>query len=171
MIDPAAQSDAMIAPPLSAAGLARRDAMLAELRGEVVRAAMRRRRRRALTYVAGATLGVAAIAITIAIAVRAPVATPPGPSPLANGGPSAGANAEVSLPPIQLVRNDPSRTVNWIVRNADVDMSTVRIDDAELLRDLAEAGRPTGLVRSQGRVWCTEPVTDAERSALRTPSG
>ena len=39
---------------------------------------------------------------------------------------------------------------------------TVRvIDDEELLRVLAEIGRPAGLVRSEGRVWLTADVTDA----------
>ena len=42
------------------------------------------------------------------------------------------------------------------------------IDDSELLKMLAEIGRPAGLVRSGSRVWLTNAVTDADLG-LRDP--
>ena len=38
------------------------------------------------------------------------------------------------------------------------------IDDDELITRLAEIDRPTGLVRSEGRVWLTESVVDEDLS-------
>lgn len=36
------------------------------------------------------------------------------------------------------------------------------INDDELIALLAEINRPAGMVRSEGRIWLTNPVTDAE---------
>lgn len=36
------------------------------------------------------------------------------------------------------------------------------INDDELIALLAEIDRPTGLIRSEGRIWLTNPVTDEE---------
>ncbi len=36
------------------------------------------------------------------------------------------------------------------------------INDDELIALLAEINRPTGIVRSEGRIWLTNPVTDEE---------
>ncbi len=46
-----------------------------------------------------------------------------------------------------------------------------QIDDSELLRMLAEIGRPAGLVRSGSRVWLTNAVTDAELGLRELPEG
>lgn len=67
---------------------------------------------------------------------------------IASDGPPGGGRDEVSpLAPMVLVRH---------------------IDDSELLKMLAEIGRPAGLVRSGSRVWLTNAVTDADLG-LREP--
>ncbi len=45
------------------------------------------------------------------------------------------------------------------------------IGDQKLLQMLAQMDRPTGLVRADGKVWLTAPVTDAELESARATGG
>ncbi len=45
-----------------------------------------------------------------------------------------------------------------VVRSAPRTGVVRMIDDEELLRRLAEIDRPTGLIRTEGRSWLTQPV-------------
>ena len=123
---------------LSPAGRARRDAMLDELVGYMRRTHRLRTIRRRLSDLVA--VGGLAMFIGAAAWVFG--------SYIASDGPLSGGRDEVS-PPAQMV----------LVRH---------IDDSELLKMLAEIGRPAGLVRSGSRVWLTNAVTDADLG-LRDP--
>lgn len=49
-------------------------------------------------------------------------------------------------------------TIVQIVRSTPRTGVVRMINDEELLKRLAEIDRPTGLIRSEGRSWLTEPV-------------
>ncbi len=117
---------------LSPAGRARRDAMLDELVGYMRRTHRLRTIRRRLVD----AMAVGGLGMLIGIAAWVFV------SHRVSNDPPGGGRDEFSLPAHRV-----------LVRN---------IDDSELLRMLAEIGRPAGLVRSGSRVWLTNAVTDAE---------
>ena len=60
--------------------------------------------------------------------------------------------------PHHFVAEPDTPTVVQIVRSMPRTGVVRVIDDEELLRRLAEIDRPTGLIRSEGRSWLTEPV-------------
>jgi hypothetical protein len=60
--------------------------------------------------------------------------------------------------PHRVVTEPDTPTVVQVVRNMPRTGLVRMIDDEELLRRLAEIDRPTGLIRSEGRSWLTEPV-------------
>ncbi len=126
---------------LSPAGRARRDAMLDELVGYMRRTHRLRTIRRRLSNL------VAVGGLGMLIGAAAWVFGSHRPSE----GPPGGGRDDVS-PPAHRV----------LVR---------QIDDSELLRMLAEIGRPAGLVRSGSRVWLTNAVTDAELGLRELPEG
>ncbi len=113
---------------------ARRETMLPELIAAMKRHHRRRRIRRRLGA-GGALVGVAAGGAWI---VRAQSPAQPSRTP----GPPA---------PLIAVVGQDSRT--GLVRV---------IDDDELGRRLVEIDRPAGLIRTEGRVWLTGAVADAE---------
>ena len=50
-----------------------------------------------------------------------------------------------------------------IIATSDVSLARIEmLDDRQLCDALASIGRPAGVVRSQGKVWLTSAVTDAE---------
>ncbi len=126
---------------LSPPGRARRDAMLDELVGYMRRTHRLRTIRRRLVD------AVAVGGLGMLIGTAAWVFGSHRPL----DGPPGGGRDEVS-PPAHRV----------LVR---------QIDDSELLRMLAEIGRPAGLVRSGSRVWLTNAVTDAELGLRELPEG
>ncbi len=172
---------------LSSAGCARREAMLDDLRAEVVTRGAQRRRARARNRAIGvSSLGLVIIAAAVvALTVRTPAPGPGAPinEPRAHNDPLPTDEAAPPRPThqrsqvliLQLVI-DPDRTP---IRIVQVEPGVARrfstatrarsgalpqilyLNDAELLTTLAAAGRPTGLVRSEGRVWLTASVTDA----------
>ncbi len=123
---------------LSPAGRARRDAMLDELVGYMRRTHRLKMIRRRLVD------AVAVVGLGMLLGIAAWVFGSHGPS----DDPPGGGLVESSRPADRV-----------LVR---------QIDDSELLRMLAEIGRPAGLVRSESRVWLTNAVTDAELG-LREP--
>lgn len=161
---------------LSEQGLARREALLSTLQERVVVEGRRRRRRRAAGRIAVGGVGLAAIAIVVGILMNQPsgsrsagprIASGPVESPgvpSSEGGRDfADADADVAAdgPLIARVETDASVVDRFRVdRRARV--SEFAISDEALLDSLAAMGRPAGMVKSEGRVWLTASVTDAE---------
>jgi hypothetical protein len=137
---------------LSAAGLARREAILDVL----VRAQRGRRRRAAAIRGAGA----AAIALTIATAW---IVASPRPAPRTLAAPARITEAAAPRAPmIAVVRNDPS-----VLRRLAAPAEPIRvnvIDDQELSRLLVRAGRPTGFIRSGDRFLLASDVPPPDRN-------
>ncbi len=130
---------------LSPAGMARRESMLVELD-----AAMRRRN---IRRVAVRSIAAAAPLVLIAAVIWGRCNTPsaPGTTPVAQ----APGPAPASF--VRLVQTDPD-----IVRRMTVVDARPRVDlisDDELQSLLASLGRPTGLVRTQGRVTLVSDFT------------
>lgn len=151
---------------LSEAGLARKHAMLDELKGRVVRSARRRSGVRKAGVVV-ATLALATFAV-LAVTNPLPPTAPTAPAPIALGTP-APAPIPANTPPdsnkrdaagpsdhpiVKIVRTQPGVTARYAVRDANV-KKIVIISDEQLLDDLIEAGHPTGLIRTRGKVILT----------------
>jgi hypothetical protein len=68
---------------------------------------------------------------------------------------------------IEIVRDTPSNTLITVYHSSVVDLASISVSDHELLDLLNEMGRPTGLVRANGRVWLTAAVTDDEIAKRR----
>lgn len=134
---------------LSPTGRARRDAMRAHLVGEV----SHRRRRRTVVRV-GAIAALVAIAVVVGrgLVDDARDGEPDTPQPVPT---VAGETADPGG--IAIVRDDESILARVA---ATADRSVTTVDDDELLRLLASADRPTGLVRSGNRVMLTRHVAD-----------
>jgi len=156
-------ADDSIAPPLSAAGQARRDAMLGDLLGSMRRVHARRRARRVgaagLAVVACVGIGVVALRPSSPAASNDPaprtvesprIAESPRPrvAPVAPSGPVI-EYAEV--------RTDDSSLDRLRARRSGV---IERIGDDALLATLADLGRPTGLIRTAGGVRVADAVVD-----------
>ncbi len=127
-------------------GEARRDAMLDELVGAMQRVHQGRRVRRRI----GSTFVVLGVSAVVAWTV---------------GSQLTGLTSE----PRELTWEDQSEPVR---DNTSADRSTWRdvhrtglvrtVGDDELVTLLAQLDRPTGIVRSEGEIWLTNAVTDAE---------
>ncbi len=157
------------APALSEAGARRRDAMLAELRGEVVRVHRARTlRRRAV----GAAAVAALVAGTLWLAGPPITTTAPAPVP----GPIAQDDTPDARPPVGPPREpSPDRAPALAgVTTVATDRGTLQryvataraervrlLDDDELLRELRAAGRDCGIVRVRGtaRLTCADGDT------------
>jgi hypothetical protein len=176
--------------PLSEAGAARRDAMLGELTGFMDRRHRAKQiRRRTVT-----TAGVAGLLlVTVTLIVRtpgAPVAPeqidPPGdiaqghvddtpvpppidPMPVTDDAPAPVAPVPQG-PTIAYVKSDPAQIESMIIRTAEASR-VQRLTDEEFLQAMAEIGRPTGLIRMEGRVWTSEDVTDPLPPLYEPPVG
>lgn len=172
---------------LSAAGCARREAMLDDLRAQVVTKAAQRRRARARNRAVGVgSFGLLILAgAIVTFTARTPTQAPSVPiheprahkdPPQIDGADFAMAPSEKSQVVIQPFVIDPDRTPIHIVQvepgvarrfstaaraRSGALPKIVYLDDTQLLTVLADAGRATGLVRSEGRVWLTAAVTDA----------
>ena len=132
---------------LSPAGEARRDAMLGELIGTMRRVHRRRRTRRA----ALATACMIALSGSLTALVLLSQSPPQQGERLVEGPRPSAVFAMVSTDPGVLQRYGARPT------------SAVQlIDDDALLAELTAIDRPTGLVRSGGRVWLTENVVDSD---------
>jgi len=132
---------------LSDAGAARRDAMLRELQRAVVR---RRRLRTALRSSAG-LLTVTTILALVILYDRPSSELAPKESP-----PSFPVLTSVHL---KIVHDEPGIVARHLVETRPIDPKIILDDDA-LLESLAAIGRPTGLIRVQGKLILTEKVAD-----------
>jgi hypothetical protein len=147
---------------LSARGETRRGEILEQL----YRAQRTRRRKRLAAKGAIAALPVLAIAALVATLSGTPSQPPrppeatghaPDPSPAAVAQNPAAPDPVAPLPPavrIELVRTDPEAAERCLVRTEPL-RPGVQIDDTELLALMAEAGRPTGIIRTRDRVILT----------------
>ncbi len=153
---------------LSPEGRARLERMKADLAPEVTRSAGRRRARRRVFQGGAAALALVG-ALSLALLVQGRPRGPNGgeSATVAHGEEAPAANEPASVLDFAIVETDRTASQGLIIREV-VDPAPYVMDDQELLRTLAAMGRPTGLVRTEGRVWLTEDVTDAER---RDPDG
>lgn len=155
--------------PLSAAGRARRDAMLADLQSAVVGAARRRRVLRA-----AAIVGPPAVALAVAVALLTPPSAPPriagvtrptspapSPTPLPAVPPDAGRDEPAAYTMrhanFQLIDTPPSARII-----TDPPSHVRTISDDELLHILRAAGHDVGLIRAGRRVILTDNRPDDE---------
>lgn len=126
-------------------GEARREAMLDELVGVMQRVHHRRRVRRR----AAGALAVLAIFAGVAWVVASQLSFVDRPKPL-------------------IVKNQPSEEVPDLPAPEPLIQPVARtglvrvVSDDELVTLLAQIDRPAGIVRSEGEIWLTNAVTDAE---------
>lgn len=150
--------------PLSPAGQARRDRMLAVVMPAVH---ARRRRRRA-----AAAAAAAAPVLLVGVLVWVLHPTQPQGSPEPHGNPAAHASpaaseAEAFLASM-VIRDRPELLKQAIVRG---DASSIeRISDDELLALLEEAGEPSGLIRTRGTALTAADVRGGAEPGME-PSG
>jgi len=152
---------------LSAAGLQRRDEMMHELIADMRRLHRRRRIQRQV-MIGGMAPIIAMIAIGLlwrglsqhepdAPRMTANKSNASSAPPLPSDDNSNAAPAPSTI--VVRVQTDPTIVERW---RAAPTSSAVIIDDQALLDTLAALDRPAGLIRSQGRLWLTRPVTDKE---------
>jgi hypothetical protein len=146
---------------LSSRGRERRDAMLDELRDTMRHLHRARRTRRSAV----------AITASLAILIGLSVIALPNPTIRAPGTTAIIEPGDVPAARITIVHTDPT----VLSRYAAGPTPRVRmLDDEALLEELAAIGRPTGLVRAEGRAWLTanvaNPPPDDEPTADDPPS-
>ncbi len=144
---------------LSQSGRQRKGQMLADLTPRVRRVA-RARQVRAGVLASAALIALASLSILII----------PGGKPQTIAGIDPAQPVEPLPPIIQVVRTDPTVMVRLAVRTGESPSQIKRITDDELLLALAEMGRPTGMIHSQGRTWLTAKVTGDQRNPAATPA-
>ncbi len=150
---------------LSDSGRARRDAMLPLLQAAVMREGRRRRVRRSVAR--GAATAALFILVGVALVNTWPTSHGPrGPrDDLAVETPDSRGGL------ITIVQIDPGALGRYTFI-ADIDPADYIVDDEEFVAALAAIGRPTGLIRSQGKIRLTHAVTDAELAPpIETPVG
>ena len=168
---------------LSATGQSRREAMLGELVESMDTLHRRRRARRR----AGTAFGLSAAMLAFVVfgvpslldheSVQIVERQPDPLEELAGLGtdaPPRGAHVERVRTRHDIVADyaSPSRQPVHVQRVSPRRAVTVEIiGDQKLLQMLAQMDRPTGLVRADGKVWLTAPVTDAELEKLRDTGG
>ncbi len=142
-------------------GPQRKAQMLEDLLGELDRTRERRANRR---RVAGSVAAILLICAGVFVATTLGPSPTPAPTPIATAtdpridiaivGTAAGAHAS------WVVSTSPDALARATVPSGRLDLRIERLGDAELLDVLADAGRPTGLVRTGGRVVLTEEVVE-----------
>jgi len=153
---------------LSPNGRARLERMGAELAPEVTQAARRRRTRRRAVRGGGAALALlGALSLTLLVQSAPQGSTGGAQGPVARGEDEPATPEPQPTIDFAIVETDRTASQGLVIREV-VDPAPYVMDDEELLRTLAAMGRPTGLVRTEGKVWLTEDVTDAGR---REPDG
>jgi hypothetical protein len=143
----------------SVRGCARRDAMRRELMLYITR---RRRRRAALRRGSIAALLVVAAAL-VSLFPRPgpnerPAATAPGANMIVAGTP--GLSASLAHVRFEVVRDDSAILKRYETAPSPIPAAAFVSDD-ELLKLLASANRPAGLVRLEGRVFLADTEIDA----------
>jgi hypothetical protein len=151
----------------------RADTMLPALQAELARGVRRKRTRTRAASACLVTLllGGAIVAATLPARRTPPV---PAPVPLAEA-PSSPVKPSTTIeivrsmdaPLIEIVRDSPRDAILAIYASPSVDLASILVTDRELLDLLDEIGRPSGLVRANGKVWLTAAVTDDEIARRR----
>lgn len=152
----------------------RAEAMLPALQRELARGVGRRRARsRAIGACAIVLLLGGAIVAAMLTAGRSAVPTPTltiveaPPVPVGAPGVRIEIVRSMDAPLVEVVRESESDSLVHIYTTPSVDLASIRVTDHELLDLLNEMGRPTGLVRANGKVWLTAAVTDDEIAKQR----
>jgi len=151
-----------IADALSAAGAARRERMM----GEVSRAAGARRARRTTVKAAGALVLLCAAGGAVWIAATGGNVGG-GTREVADALPGRGApvrEMEVPAPEgrvvrVRVVTNEPGIVARYAAAPVE---RVASMDDAELMRLMKEMGKPTGIVRTGGKVMLTAEMEKKE---------
>lgn len=147
--------------PLTPQGEARRDAMLADLLARQSRHHHVRRLQRAAAVAALALIFITLC--TVPVLLRPPQ---PNPAPIL----VAQQPQPAPAPAINYIATDPTLASRWSVATP-VDpaimihtepLAIEYLTDDSLLARLEEIGRPTGLIRSQGRTILTASITEEE---------
>ena len=169
-------SDPRISPQYDVSVFAaqRADAMLPALQRELSRG-VRRRRGRSRALGACAILLLLGGAIVAAMLTSRPIVAPTLPPPIVEAPDAPVGRPTVSIevvrsmdaPLIEVVRDAPRDSLVQFYATASVDLASISVTDQELLDLLNAIGRPTGLVRANGRVWLTAAVTDDEIAKQR----
>ncbi len=146
----------------------RADAMLPALQAELARGVQRKkaRTRAASACAIVLLLGGAIITATLTARRSPPVPTPvsiveSSPAPV-NTTPIIEIVRSLDAPSIEIIHDSPRDAILAIYASPSVDLASILVTDRELLDLLNEIGRPSGLVRANGKVWLTAAVTDEE---------
>jgi len=154
----------------------RADEMLPALQRELALGVRRRRSRAPALGASAAIVLLAGATITATLTTRsrpAPPAPPAPPSapavpvaeappPVVDRAPAIEVVRSLDAPLIEVVRDSPRGAPVRVYAASTVDIASISVTDRELLDLLNEIGRPSGLVRANGRVWLTAAVTDDE---------
>lgn len=168
---------------LSAMGQSRRQAMLDELVESMDTLHRRRRVRRRVGSAVGFSIAVCALVV-----FGGPSIFRNAPSQVVDNRPASpdGVGGDATNPPpgrggIEIIRTRPEIVARYapqlslsahVQRVASHRTSVVEvIGDKMLLKVLAQMDRPAGLIRADGKVWLTAPVTDAELEAVSAARG
>src|SRR5262245_52398894 len=139
---------------LSAAGTARREAILEEMRSAL---RSRRRRRLVVRATAGAAPVLAAVVVLASVMNRTPEGT--GARGVAAGGGAVATSLQRLV--FHEVGTEAGLAGRWAAPKPAVGLCTVVTDD-ELLAELQAVGRPAGMIRSAGHVVLTRRVAANE---------
>ncbi len=138
-----------------------REALLGALLCELERT----RRRRVIGRRIGAGAAIAAM-VALAAGIAFMGVTARGPAPRT---PTSLAQTVTTDPGVLArfsVSTADAPAIAMIVRTEEVSLANIEmLDDQQLCAVLASIGRPAGIVRSQGRVWLTQNVTDPRPDA------
>jgi len=140
--------------PLSEKGRQRRAHMLGELQHAMHRHHARRRRRRTITSACALALVIALGAATwLSIAQRN---TPSPPEMTQQTPPTNQPEYRLAGAQVRIISTTPDIAEKYVSSSRPQRITIIESDD-ELLRTLAEFGRPTGLIRINGEVRLTNP--------------
>ena len=145
---------------LSPAGVVRKKAMLSQLVGQMKHIHNARRVRRRIVYTFSLVIVCAITVWVVSLKIsssRRDVFVRDTPSEIKQTPTVQNKSSQTSNTTIIThgFRSDPSPQI--------LKTTLVKaINDDELIALLAEINRPTGIVRSEGRIWLTNPVTDEE---------
>lgn len=136
----------------------RRDTLRESLIDEMKSHHIRRRSRKRLLATACLMLLVGVLMIPMIRNLNQTDPIAKSPEPMA--GPRVEEPALVRLPSVQIRMVSTDKNILERYAASPAPGLIERIDDQTLLATLAAMDRPTGLVRSEGRVWLTSDVTD-----------
>ena len=144
---------------LSPGGELRRDAILRDLTAQLPTIVARRRRRKRVVA-GGCAMALLLVASAAVIQMVSQPASSPAP-PIVE----APVEPAESLIDFAIVRTNEAVDPSVYVRIDNDAINSMVISDDELLRELAQMGRPAGLIRMNGEVRLTRNVVDEPETA------